>query len=435
MELDKAILERVGAIKDTDALKKELVLLYGSVAESKETQVKLEKALDEKSVELAKARENSDNALKIAEEIKSNQWSSKYGVKAGPGEEETLYNFGSYLKGIATKNPELVKKYGKNGAQLNPMEENAFGDGQKDFEAMIRNKANLGTPLYSDATTGSYLVPVEYTATVMYIAKQASQMMGQVTEYPMGGITRYVPVQSDAVGFTWRTLQSTATTEADPTFTTATLTSYNAGMYIPIVEEFQEDSLVNVGAYFRDIIGQAWGYEFDYQSLRGSSPFTGIFGAAGYVNTLGNGQTTFDSLTFNDLYTTIQKLTSEMKRVGAKWMMHITILDNLRKIKDANGQYIYQQPSGTQAGSLCGYPYITSDGAIANASTAVSTRFMAFGNPKYFLYGNRIPLEIRVFDNQLNMVNYDTLYFRARVRAAFAVGVSTGFVAVKTAAS
>jgi hypothetical protein len=47
-------------------------------------------------------------------------------------------------------------------------------------------KDAIGTPLYSDATTGSYLVPVEYAAQVDLIAKQASQMMTSVEQgYPV----------------------------------------------------------------------------------------------------------------------------------------------------------------------------------------------------------------------------------------------------------
>jgi HK97 family phage major capsid protein len=72
---------------------------------------------------------------------------------------------------------------------------------------------------------------------------------------------------------------------------------------------------------------------------------------------------------------------------------------------------------------------------VSASSSAISTKFIVFGNPQYFLFGNRVPLEIKLFDQTYTRAQYDTVLLRARVRAAFAVGVAGAFAVCKTAAA
>jgi len=77
----------------------------------------------------------------------------------------------------------------------------------------------------------------------------------------------------------------------------------------------------------------------------------------------------------------------------------------------------------------------TTDGMIPSTSSAVSTKFIVFGNPKYFFFGNRLGMEFKVFDNTAYAVNQDQIFFRCRVRSTFKVGIAGAFVAIKTAAA
>jgi HK97 family phage major capsid protein len=270
----------------------------------------------------------------------------------------------------------------------------------------------------------------------MYVAKHASQMMGQVTEVPMNAVTKYVPTGDTMASMKWQALQSSAKSETNPTFSRATLTAYTGAMWTGVSDELLEDSLVPLAAYFRDIFGEEAGYQFDYQSTSSNAdPFTGILHAATNNLTLGAGQASFNDVKFDDLYDAVAKLTTVNKRTNGKWMVHCTVFDILRKVKDANGNYLYQQPSGTQPGTLCGYPYIITDGMTSIASDNESTKFIAFGNPKHFLWGNRLGLEFKVFDQTAYAVEYDEILFRARVRWGFAVGIANAFVSIATSAS
>ena len=413
------------AITNKDELDKKLVEQDGEIAALKAKadeveKLKAEQAESKKSVEEMRA--------KLAE-VTSKNWVEKYSTK--DTKEEKLYRFGKYLQAMIKHDKDGLEKYGQGGRALSPDQSKAWGQGDN-----IVQKDDLGTPLYSDAITGSYLIPVEYAAEILRVAKQASQLMGQVREVPMNSHTKIYPAEDAAASVTWKTLQSTANTETTPTFTYKTLTEYPGVMWSGVTEELVEDSMVPVAAHYRDLFGEAFGYEFDYQVCQGSgSPHTGILSGASNALVMGAGEKTFSDLKVDDLYDAIAKLTTVNKRVGGVWCFHCTVFDILRKLKDANGNYIVQQPTGTQPGSLCGYPYIISDGMVPASSSDVSTKFVWFGNPKHMLWGNRLGVEFKVFDQTAYAVQYDEVLFRGRVRWAFTVGIPAAFVTIATAAS
>jgi len=150
---------------------------------------------------------------------------------------------------------------------------------------------------------------------------------------------------------------------------------------------------------------------------------------------LGAGSTGFDDVTFDDMKNLIAKLDTQSKRNGAKFIMHTTILDIFKGIKDDNGRYIWQEPAGAEPGTIMGYGYILSDAMPDSTDSAVSTAFIAFGNPKHILHGDRVGMEFKLFDQTLDALVYDRLFLRARLRQAFVTGIPAAFAVMKTAAS
>lgn len=431
-------------IKDSKDLKE---VLESEKKAREAAEAKADAASKEVSEVRAEAKKTAetfeDMAKKIREEAKadreklqealSKNFVEKYSTMQAGTKEETLYNFGKFYQAIVNKDAEGIKKYGldkKGGGSLTAMQEQKWNESQH-----MMQKATIGTPLTSDATTGNYLVPVEYMGEVMYVAKQNSQLMGKVREIPMVAITKYVPTQDAAAACAWIGSQGSANTEVNPTFSRVTLTSKTMGIFTTVNEEFDEDSLVSFAAYFRDLIGEAWGYEFDYQCTRSNAdPFTGMLNGATNVLTMAAGQSSFEDVTFDDLYDLISELTTVNKRTGGVFIMHCTIFDILRKLKNANGDYIYQPPAGTQPGTICGYPYIITDAMTPLTSDAASTKFLIFGNPKHFLFGNRIGMEFKLFDQTYVTAQYNAILFRCRLRAAFITGIASALAVLKTAA-
>ena len=277
----------------------------------------------------------------------------------------------------------------------------------------------------------SYLVPVEYSAEVGRVAADASAMMNRVTHVPMRGITKYVPNTVDALTFTMVASQRTAKTEDHLTFGRVTLTANTYANWIAITEEADEDSLVGLGSFILKLEGEAWGTKFDTLALSDST-----YGALAdtSVNELAmdTGDAAFSSIDITYLDGLISELTSQNKRIGAMFIMHPTVFDYIRGEKDAMGRYIFQDAVNGAPATIRGYPFVLSDGAPS--TSAASTSFVLFGNPKWILAGDRTGFEFRIFDQTLGTMEYDQIYLRARVRQAMIPWVPGALSKLTTAA-
>jgi len=298
-------------------------------------------------------------------------------------------------------------------------------------------KSDLGTPLRGDSTTGSYLIPTLYASEVMRVAQDTSSMMGLVRTWPMSNRSIQFPSESATLHLHWPTNEATAKTESTYTFSYVTLTAYTCAGWLAITEELNEDSLVPLGTFFKGIFGEAWGQEFDTQAIvANAAPCTGAMYASG-VNlvTMGAGGTSFTDLNPDHLVNMIAALTTKNLRNGARFFMHPTVLDYLCNVKNDIGDYIVRRPTEGRPGSLLGYPYTEVDAMPAVADTAVSTKFVLFGNPKYILHGDRVGFEFRVFDQTEGTMQYDRIYLRMRIRQGFVTAVPSAFAVLKTAAA
>ena len=400
-ETINAINKESARIGDYDLLKKE----------NKE----IKAALEVNAVEFA--------ALKALKEVR---FSSK-------SADEKMYTIGKFLFACRQNNLPLIKEMG--GAMQ--MNKNAVDDWKSNKDWNINAATDLGTPLRGDATTGSYLAPTEIAAEILRVPEDPSAMMGQVRSINMG--VRKISFPGKLVGttWTWVTNEVTAKTETNPTFNNVDLECETAAAWVAFTEEFQEDALVNIGEYFVSLFRESWQKEFDTQCLNSATaPFIGVLTNTGVnILNLDAGSIGFGDVTFDDMKNLVAKLTTQSKRNGAKFIMHVTILDIFKGIKDDNGRFIWQEPAGSQPGTIMGYEYILSDAMPDASDSAVSTAFIAFGNPKYILHGSRVGLEFKLFDQTSDNLVYDRVFLRARTRQAFVTSIPTAWAVMKTAAS
>lgn len=296
-------------------------------------------------------------------------------------------------------------------------------------------KSDVGHPLRGDATTGSYLIPQLYSSEVMRIAAQSSQMMPLVRNVPMANRSIIWPAESATLHMHWPTNEATAKTESTYTFTYITLAAETCAGYVPITEELNEDSMVPLGAYFRDIFGEAWGAEFDKQVLSANTdPFIGVMRAATTNKvSMAAGMTGFTSLKPDHLFTLITKLGTQAKRQGARFFAHPTVMDYLCNVKNDIGDYIVRRATEAKPGTLFGYPYTECDAMPAIADSAAATPFVVFGNPKHLLHGDRVGFEFRIFDQTEATMEYDRIFLRCRLRQAFLTAIEGAFSVLWTA--
>lgn len=344
--------------------------------------------------------------------------------------DEKTYDTGRFIYAVRHNNSKLINEMG--GAnQLNP---NSEDDWRSGTEWNINAATDLGTPLRGDATTGSYLVPEIIAAEILRIPEDPSALMGQVRTMPMNVRKISFPRKLTGAEFTWVTNEITAKTETNPTFDNVDLECETAAAWIAFTDEMREDSLVDLGSYFTDLYREAWVTAFDTQCLNSdSAPFTGVLQNTGCnVLSMGAGMSAFENVKINDLLNLVAKLTTQAKRNGSKFIMHTTILDIFKKLKNDDGDYIWQAPAGTTPGTIAGYGYILSDAMPDATQSAASTAFVAFGNPKNIIHGNRVGMEFKLFDQTSDGMVYDRLFIRARLRQAFVTGTPDGFAVLKT---
>lgn len=355
-------------------------------------------------------------------ELKGNAWAAKHGIA---NNDRGLDELGSYLKAqvAGAVRPE------HRGFVLEGLDRSKA---EKARETIT--KADLGTPLYSDATTGSYLVPVEYLAEVQRIADLESVFKPRVRTVPMGSRTMTIPKESTTLSLTWVGTQSSANTEVLPTFSTDTLTAYNLTGWIGITESLAEDSAISLGQYFSEVWGQKYGLAIDNAILNGTgTPTTGLFQGASGIDTvtMGAGDTSYVDIESDDLLDMISELNGAERR-GSIYVMNPVVFDVVRGLKDANGRYIVDMTQGPIP-SIFGYPVQLCDSAPANASD--NEAFVFFGNPRHIVLGMRKDLEIKFYGDTSYNVEYDQVFWRARARIGIAFPRPEALVVLKTAAS
>jgi len=381
----------------------------------------------------------------MAEKFKTIQVQLKdaLSIERDDSEEAKLYKLGSFVKALYRKDGGEANRLGgiptinseTEGFKVRP----GFEARYKALHDRFWLKAALSSdPMTSDDSDdsdffGSYLVPVDILPEVMRIAEEASAMMSLVTSRPVRGITTTVPTTTDALTFTRLTDQETAATEDTWTWTKATLTVYDYATWIAITEDMDQDSLIALGAFIRAMVGEAWGTKFDTLALSDST--TGAMAASGINQvTMGAGDVAFSSLTTDYLDQMITELTTRGKRRGARFFMSPSVWDYPANEVDDNGNYKIRRFSDAEPLQVRGYPVTLTDGMPDISDSAVSTDFVAFGNPTYILNGNRLGLEFRIYDQTESSMKYSQIYLRARVRQAFTLAIPSAWSKLTTAA-
>jgi HK97 family phage major capsid protein len=117
---------------------------------------------------------------------------------------------------------------------------------------------------------------------------------------------------------------------------------------------------------------------FTGDGTSGFGGFTGILNLSG-VNEVVMAGTTFASMDADDLLD-MQDATPSGAMANAKYYLHRTILSIVRKLKDENGQYIYQRPQDGTPGQIWDKPYVLVEVFPTKNDSAPDTAFIAFGD-------------------------------------------------------
>ena len=225
---------------------------------------------------------------------------------------------------------------------------------------------------------GGYLVPVQYDNRLIEVLKEENIMRGLATRITTAGEHK-INIAATTPAALW-VEEGGALTFGDATFDQKFVDSHKLHVAIKVTEELLYDSAFDLEKYIITQFGKALANAEEDAFLNGDGkgkPY-GIFDAATGGESAG---TLSADIKADDIFDLIYKLKRPYRK-GASFIMNDKTIAQIRKLKDNNGQFLWQ-PSlvAGEPDQIAGYTVRTSAYAPENA--------IAFGDYSYYNIADR----------------------------------------------
>lgn len=401
MDRKKELQGKAAAGTITDAEKKELAELENTVTLSE-----VKTAVGTAVAEAVKVAMN-EVVSKISEIIASKQ---APGFVQDPGSKQS---FKEILMGIKYQNRRIIDKYKLQTAKK------VFGDEEKTLTEGIG-----GGP------GGGFLVPIEQSNKIINLITEKSIIRQILTKlgnvWPMSSMTQTVPVVTVNLTAFWITEEG-AKTPNDPTFAQMLLTAYKLCCLTGISDELLADSDPRVDTLLYNLFAMAMIRGEETAFVRGTGaapadPITGIYNFAGITTLPYSGDLMDD---FADGIGTVEENDGE-----AVTVLHaLREKRKMRKMKDDDGQYIYQKPADKNTPATIWDADAIGDKYIpTNLGVGLNQSFAICGDFNFAHIGDRAQVEIASSNEWC--FDHDQTWFRAVRRVAFRLSDPTKFVRI-----
>jgi HK97 family phage major capsid protein len=286
-----------------------------------------------------------------------------------------------------------------------------------------------------DAQAG-LLIPTELRNEVLRIAeKQYGLARRDMFYLPFSGPgnSRTIPTLGTSVTVKW-TGELAKKQSTQPGFSLITQTLKKLAAIVPFTEEILEDSAINLLTLIAELFAEAVAKEEDLQFFAGTgAPWTGILNNAA-VNIVIQASGAASQVTADDLLDMIDA-TPSGALAGAKFYMHRTVLSKVRKLKDLDGNYIFQNPGGGLPKTIWDYPYETTDAFPALSTVTDGEGYILFGNLKQgAVFGDKQQLRVKTLDQAtitdtdgstvINLAEQDAIALRIVERVGYVVSLA-----------
>lgn len=285
---------------------------------------------------------------------------------------------------------------------------------------------------------GAALVFPERTSELLQLITQYGSGRKNVFIVPMKTLEKKYPALVSGVETYWAEENPTSDfTESSPTFGEITLIAKTLVGMTHVSQQLLEDSDPAIYAILVDLFMRAGAREEDKQIFcgtgTGADPFYGILNAPG-TNVVTMDESTFDGIN-TDYMLDMQTATPTPAHEGAKYYLNRTIFDYVRKLKDADGNYILQMPSAGSPGTIHGKPYelveIMPGREVATGSQA-GKPFVAYGNLRYYYMGDRRSIEFARNDVMDTAFRRLKIFLRMHERVACKLSQPSAITVLKT---
>ena len=231
---------------------------------------------------------------------------------------------------------------------------------------------------------------------------------------------RNIPVESSATVATWVAEEGTVA-GTDPVFAQASLSAYKAAVIVKISNELLFDAVFDMSSYLGRNIGRGLANleETAFVNGTGSGQPTGVTGGSSAGVTAASGTV----VTADELISLFYSVGQGYRRSGT-WMFNSTTAAEIRKLKDSNGQYLWQPAlSAGTPDMLVGKPVAISEDC---EHTATAEKPILFGDFGYYWIADRGSVVLQRL-NELYAAN-DQVGYKATRRTD---GVLTAAAAIK----
>ena len=278
-------------------------------------------------------------------------------------------------KGIEEKTGRASAEYKK--AFWNAMRTRS-GEG---LDLVVKNALQIGTD-----TEGGYLVPDEFERTLVEALEDENIFRRFANVITTSSGDHKIPVVASKGTASWIDEEGTIP-ESDDSFGQVSIGAYKLGTMIKVSEELLNDSVFSLESYISKEFARRIGNKEEESFFigDGSGKPTGILAATGGAQ-LGVTAASATAITIDEVLDLFYSLKAPYRNRAA-FVMNDATVKAIRKLKDGNGQYLWQ-PS-LQAGTpdtILNRPLYTSAYVPTIASAA---KTVAFGDFSYYWVADR----------------------------------------------
>lgn len=261
---------------------------------------------------------------------------------------------------------------------------------RQNFWNMMRSKTPMPTVMNAlqigTDSEGGYLVPDEYERTLVEALEEENifRQLAKIIQTSSGD--RKIPVVATKGTASWIDEEG-AYLESDDSFSQVSIGAYKLGTMIKVSEELLNDSVFDLESYISREFARRIGAKEEeaFFAGDGSGKPLGILAATGGAET-GVTAASATAITADELIDLFYSLKAPYRR-NAVWVLNDSTIKAIRKLKDNQGQYLWQ-PSLTAGAPdlLLGKPVRTSAYMPAIAADA---KTIAFGDFSYYWIADR----------------------------------------------
>jgi len=241
----------------------------------------------------------------------------------------------------------------------------------------VMNALSIGTD-----SEGGYLVPDEYEKKLVEALGDEVFFRSLATVIKTSSGDRKIPIVTSKGEAAWID-EGGAFPESDDSFGQTSIGAYKLATMIKVSDELLNDSVFNIENYISKEFGRRIGAKEEEAFFIGDGKGkpTGLFPSADVGVTVATTNITFDDVM--DLYYSLRA----PYRNKASWLLNDSTVKAIRKLKDGNGNYIWQ-PSVREGepDRILNRPYRTS---IYVPELAAGNKVFAFGDFSYYWIADR----------------------------------------------